>query len=587
MLNSGDIPNLFAADEKQTIIEYLTPQALEEGKSGDGSPLAIYNYFIERVKKNLHIILCMSPIGDTFRARLRMFSSIVNCCTIDWFQAWPDDALQAVARQFFSDAEIDPALYEGVVSLCQYFHQYTLKLSEKFLASLSRHNYVTPTSYLELLASYKTLLLQQKEQISTIRKRYAGGLEKLQFAAKQIAQMQIDLTNLQPQLKKTSEETVAMLDKIAKESVEVEATKIIVSADEASAAAKAAESAAMKQDCENDLAEAIPLLNAALEALDTLKKSDIDLVKSMKNPPGGVKLVMESICVMKDIKPDKIPDPSGSGKMILDYWKPSQKLLGDPSFLGSLKTFDKDNIPVATIKKIRDTYIPNPEFIPEKVKNASSAAEGLCSWVIAMEAYDRVIKVVAPKQAELAKAETELAATMIILNEKRAALKQVVDRLKGLNDTLTELSNKKERLEKEVKSCSEQLDRALKLLAGLGGEKKRWTEVVEQLDGTLQNLTGDVLISAGIIAYLGAFTKTYRQECISNWVLKLQEFKIPCTTPLVFSKVLGDPIKIRDWNIAGLPTDPFSVDNGIIVSNARRWPLMIDPQGQANKVRIN
>ena len=51
------------------------------------------------------------------------------------------------------------------------------------------------------------------------------------------------------------------------------------------------------------------------------------------------------------------------------------------------------------------------------------------------------------------------------------------------------------------------------------------------------------------------------------------------------SGTLGDPVLVRQWNIDGLPTDGFSVDNGIIVFNARRWPLMIDPQGQANKVR--
>jgi dynein heavy chain len=583
LLNSGEIPNLFSADEKQNIIERLGPQALEEGKSGDGSTMTIYNYFIDRVKNNLHIVLCMSPIGTAFRERLRKFSSIVNCCTIDWFQSWPDDALQAVAKQFFKDIEIESSMVGPVVETCQYFHQYTINLSAKFLSSLSRHNYVTPTSYLELLNAYKLLLSKKNEEITAIRKRYSSGLEKLQFAANQIAQMQRDLTNLQPQLKKTTEETVAMLEKIAKESVDVEATKETVSADEADAAKQAEISSAMKQECENDLAEAIPLLNAALTALDTLKKSDIDLVKSMKNPPAGVKLVMESICVMKDIKADKIPDPAGTGKMILDYWKPSQKLLGDPAFLSSLKTYDKDNIPTTVIKRIRDIYIPNPEFKPEKVKNASSAAEGLCSWVLAMEAYDRVIKVVAPKQAELARAESELAATMLVLNEKRALLKEVVDRLQTLNDNLTAMSNKKDRLAREVKSCSEQLDRALKLLAGLGGEKQRWTEVVAQLDGTLYNLPGDVLISAGIIAYLGAFTKLYRQESIRDWVEYLQKANIPCTKPLVFSKVLGDPIKIREWAIAGLPTDSFSIDNGIIVTNARRWPLMIDPQGQANK----
>ena len=49
------------------------------------------------------------------------------------------------------------------------------------------------------------------------------------------------------------------------------------------------------------------------------------------------------------------------------------------------------------------------------------------------------------------------------------------------------------------------------------------------------------------------------------------------------TNVLGDPVKIRAWQIAGLPVDAFSIDNGIIVGNSRRWPLCIDPQGQANK----
>ncbi|KAI9333781.1 dynein heavy chain and region D6 of dynein motor-domain-containing protein [Zopfochytrium polystomum] len=583
LLNAGDVPNLFAVDERQNIIERCMNDAQEEGKVGDGSPTTMYNYFVERVKRNLHIVLCMSPIGDAFRTRLRMFSSIVNCCTIDWFQAWPEDALQAVAKQFLNDAGLTQNVKEIAVQMCRHFHQSSIELSEKYLTALNRHNYVTPTSYLELLHSYKMLIRTKSDEVSAIRGRYAGGLGKLQFAAEQVMQMQHDLSDLQPQLKRTSEETTEMLIKIEKESKEVEATRTIVAAEEAVATEKAEQATAIKTDCENDLATALPLLNSALAALDTLKKNDIDLVKSMKNPPDGVKLVMEAVCVMKDIKPEKVPDPSGSGRMVFDYWKSSLKMLGDPKFLDSLKTFDKDDIPAHVIKKIRTTYMPNPEFKPEKVRNASSAAEGLCNWIIAMESYDRVAKVIAPKQIALAHAEAELAVTMAGLQEKRATLKAVQDRLQALNDDLTALSIKKERLEREVKSCEEQLDRAQKLLGGLGGEKQRWTEVVHQLDGTLHNLTGDVLISAGVIAYLGAFTKLYRTICVNEWVSASRAAGIPCSDSFSLAKVLGDPIKIRAWTIAGLPSDAFSIDNGIIVSNARRWPLMIDPQGQANK----
>ena len=52
----------------------------------DSSPLAMYNFFVERIRRNLHVVLTMSPIGDAFRNRLRMFPSLINCCTIDWFQ---------------------------------------------------------------------------------------------------------------------------------------------------------------------------------------------------------------------------------------------------------------------------------------------------------------------------------------------------------------------------------------------------------------------------------------------------------------------------------------------------------------------
>ncbi|CAI5792110.1 dynein heavy chain 3, axonemal [Podarcis lilfordi] len=583
LLNTGDVPNIFAADEKADIVEKMQGAARTEGKRIEATPLAMYNFFTERLKKNLHIVLAMSPIGDAFRNRLRMFPSLINCCTIDWFQRWPTDALEMVANKFLEDVKLEDEIRKSVVSMCKYFQENVRELSVSYYSTLRRHNYVTPTSYLELILTFKALLNSKRHEVDMMRNRYLVGLQKLDFAASQVAVMQKELTALQPELIQTSTETEKMMIHIEKETVEVDAKKELVAADEKEANEAAAIAQGIKEECEGDLAEAMPALEAALSALDTLNPADISLVKSMQNPPGPVKLVMESICVMKGIKPERKPDPSGSGKMIEDYWGSSKKVLGDLKFLEGLKTYDKDNIPSAVMKRIREKFINHPDFQPAVIKNVSSACEGLCKWVRAMEVYDRVAKVVAPKRERLREAEGLLAVQMQKLNTKRAELKKVIDRLQDLNDEFEEMNNRKKELENNIEICSQKLDRAEKLISGLGGEKDRWTEAARLLGIRYTDLTGDVLLSSGTVAYLGAFTVDYRTECQKKWLALCKEEKVPCSTDFSLSNTLGDPVKIRAWQIAGLPIDSFSIDNGIIVSNSRRWALMIDPQGQANK----
>lgn len=252
----------------------------------------------------------------------------------------------------------------------------------------------------------------------------------------------------------------------------------------------------------------MPRLNAAQAALDILKPADITVVKTMQNPPGLVKLVMESICVMMGVKPERKPDPGGSGKafflcktlfsvrfvrliaqnvcvtgkMIEDFWGPSKKLLGELKFLENLKAYDKDNIPAPYIKKIREKFINNPEFQPAVIKNVSSACEGLCKWVREMEVYDNIIKVVAPKKEKLKLAEEQLRQQRNTLNEQIVKVKELENELQSLNVELEAKIHKKEELEDNIKMCSQKLIRAEKLIGGLGGEKDRWTEAARQLE---------------------------------------------------------------------------------------------------------
>lgn len=156
---------------------------------------------------------------------------------------------------------------------------------------------------------------------------------------------------------------------------------------------------------------------------------------------------------------------------------------------------------------------------------------------------------------------------------------ELLDKLYALNEEFRAMTEKKAGLEANIDLCTKKLERAEKLIGGLGGEKERWSHAAKELGDRFINITGDVLISSGVVAYLGAFTVDFRLEAIQEWHGLCVKKKIPCSKTFSMNTTLGDPVKIRAWNIAGLPVDSFSVDNGIIVYNSRRWPLMIDPQG--------
>ena len=121
------------------------------------------------------------------------------------------------------------------------------------------------------------------------------------------------------------------------------------------------------------------------------------------------------------------------------------------------------------------------------------------------------------------------------------------------------------------------------MFSGLGGEKTRWSEAARILGERYVNCTGDVLLASGVVAYLGAFTVDFRTECIKDCSLACKDKNIPTSDNFSLTNTLGNQVKIRAWKIAGLPADSFSIDSAIVIENSRRWPLIIDPQGQANK----
>ena len=581
ILNTGEVANLFLPEEMAALVEALNKPAIEAGVN-TAVQAEMFNYFVSRVRTNLHLVIALSPIGEAFRTRLRMFPSLVNCCTIDWFTEWPEPALRSVADFFLATIELEDHVKAGVVDVCVDMQQRVVALSQSYKKEMNRNYYVTPTSYLELINTFKLLLNAQRTQVFDAKARYDNGLQKLLETADQVAEMQIALEALQPKLQESTVATEALLVVITVDRKDAAAKSVIVEAD-AEKCAKVAEGAEkLATECEAGLAEALPALAAAENALKSLDKSDITEMKAMKKPSAAIKMTMAGVAVLMGVKPDK---KCKDGDARIDpYWAPATKeLLNDSKFLHRLVSFAKDDIKAETIALARQ-FTDDPEFEPDVVaKKGSQAAAGLAKWVHAMVIYYRVAKEIAPKRAALKEAEAEKDEALGSLAVKQADLKEVKDKVEALEVSLTEAQNKKESLAREVQDCEAKLIRADALIKGLGGERTRWTEMSRQLAETYDNVTGDIVLSAGVIAYLGAFLTNYRENAVKQWAALLSKKNIVCSKTFTLAETLGSPIEVRSWIINKLPNDSFSIENAIMLQKSNRWPLMIDPQGQANR----
>ncbi|EDQ91509.1 uncharacterized protein MONBRDRAFT_15298, partial [Monosiga brevicollis MX1] len=583
ILNSGDVPGIYDSAERDEIMVAMKADVQAAGLPPTKSNL--FSAYCNRVRQNIHCVICMSPIGEIFRARLRQFPALVNCCTIDWFSSWPDEALESVALTFMNDLpelNDNAELVRGLVTCCVQLQQSVIGASDDFLARLGRKNYVTPTSYLTLLTIFRKLLGRKKSDLNQQRARMATGLEKLLSAAQEVADLQAELTEMQPMLKEAQRETEATMVQIAADKEVAQVTAEQVGKEEAEANVKAQTTQEIADDAQRDLDEALPALDAAVTSLKSLNKGDVTEVKAMSNPPAGVRLVMETVCIMQGVKPKKVAGDK-PGQKVDDYWSVSGPLLKDPQkFLDSLFNFDKDNIPEKVIQKI-EPYIENENFTPAAIEKVSKACTSICKWVRAMHKYHHVAKNVEPKRQRLAEAKADLEITMQQLNDAKARLKEVNDRIADMEAKFAAMVAKKKQLEDKAEECGLKLQRAEKLIFLLGDEKVRWKESVERFDQLIHNVVGDIVISAGTVAYLGPFTEEFRARMCADWHGMLAAANVPCTPQASLVSTLSDPLEIRDWQLYGLPKDSMSVANACVVKYAERWPLFIDPQGQANK----
>jgi len=588
LLASGDIADLYATDEKDAI-----RNGVRSGCKGAGiqdTPENLWMFFIGRIRKNLHMTLCFSPVGDAMRNRAKKFPALINCTVIDWFQPWPMDALFNVGQKFLNPIEQlgaqDSPVRAGIQDFMPFSFEAADAQAKVFMQVERRFAYSTPKSFLELIKLYTAMVGEKIDKLEDQKDRLSNGLEKLRRTEEDVAVLEEEL-----KIKAVVvAEAAGAADKFATE-VGIEKAKVKDESDkaqvEAAACKKIQEEVGIQQaSCEEELGKAAPLVAQAEAALDVLDKKDFQELKALAKPPGGVAEVCEAAMHLQaGIDPNLPIDKKGN---IADpSWKTSTtKMMAAPEkFLQNLKEF-KNEINAGNVKsqnvekarKIKDEL--GDDFTEEGMKRKSGAAAGLCVFIINIIMYYDVVTQVEPKRAALRQA-TE---TLNNANTKLAAVKaNVADldaKLSKLMSAFDKAMKDKNQLIADAEKCQNKLDMAQRLVGALSANGMIWETTIGTAAQELVYIPGDTLVACSFASYVGVFTRVYRETCLKQFVDFLTKKGVPLGPKPDPLGVLASDASMAAWAGQGLPSDRVSCENGAIMTNSQRWCLIIDPQLQ-------
>ena len=594
ILSSGWISDLFAKDEMDALIGATRSEAKAAGIPD--TPEANFDFLVKKSRNNFHVILCFSPVGDAFRIRARRFPGLINCTAIDYFHAWPEQALVSVAERFVSDLEnITPEIKANLAQHMAFEHLSSGEQGKLYLQSQRRYNYVTPKSFLELIDFYKSLLIEKRGEVEHNIERLDTGLATLNNVKKDVDEMMVDLNHTMEVVKEKVEKTDALVEYIGKEQAAADIQKADAAKTAESADKAAAEAAVIKAQADVELRAAKPAMDAAEEAVNCLSKPALTELKGFGQCPGaenGTKVIAACLILLDHNHSKKVHND------LKKCWDAGKKMMGDVGkFLENLQQYDGRTIPDGTPEIIEATGVEaneiemlktwvedDEDFNFERINKSSSALANLANWVINIYGYNRIYVKVAPLMESLQQAEESERAATEQLNAANALVAEVEAKVAKLQEQLQAAVDEKNEVMANAAYLQNRASLADRLINGLAGEKIRWEIEIEKLHTMAQLLIGDAMLAAGFASYVGGFDQQNREALWkAQWLPDITKRGVPMSEGVVPLDLLTTASTTAVMISEGLPADNISIENGSIILACKRWPLIIDPQVQGIK----
>eukprot|EP00392_Amoebophrya_sp_AT5.2_P018141 g18610.t1 len=457
-------------------------------------------------------------------------------------------------------------LAESIVGM----HEIIEDTHEEARKAAKKYNFIAPRDFLDFIHHFVAMHERKGAEIKGSKAHISAGLDKLEETAKQVENLKVGLEEKNKELQAKNQEAEEKMKVMVTGQADAEQKKAETAKLSEELKTKQAEIDKRTEEVETELRDVEPMLARAKEAVANISPSALNELKQMgQHAPLGIQMACRGLVMLLTHSESDVT------------WEAARKEMKDTRLIARVTEFESKSITPGS-KAFAQKVVGSADWDTAKIARASKAAGPLGIWVEAQLNYSDILAQLGPLTAELESLKREAGVSQEQITENSKLVAELEDKLVQYKADYATLVAAVEKLKTQMENVVANASRAEKLMSDLSGEKTRWAESTSEFDAQLTNLHGDTLLSGGFLAYIGFFDMYSRQQLMKTWETFLNDERgIKFSKALSVTDYLATTADRFKWVSNGLPDDELCVENAVIIGNYQRYPLIMDPSGQA------